>query len=106
MLASGALTFRLVAVPVRVNPLALVNVEAEVTPGKVVPVSCTLTLATPATAVATNESVVAGWNKCDPSGEILLMLCADAVALVKKMQVAASKLVTVELENSLCDRQR
>jgi hypothetical protein len=69
--ASVALAFNAVAGPVIVNPWPAVKVLRRLAPCKVVLVRSTETLVTPSAEFALNENVAEGWNRCEPSGDML-----------------------------------
>src|SRR5882762_2105814 len=54
-----------------VKPCPAVRVFRRLAPGRVVLVKATETLVTPSAELALNESVAEGWNKREPSGEML-----------------------------------
>ena len=76
LLVSTALTLSPVFGPVIVNPLAGVRFFKKEVPLRLVIVSATVTLVTPAVELAVKDNVEDGWNIFVPFGQIALMVGA------------------------------
>ena len=76
LLVSAALTISAVFGPVIVNPLPGFKFFMKEVPLRLVMVSATVTLVTPAAELAVKDRVLEAWNWRDPSGEIAVMVGA------------------------------